>query len=120
MRFLLVFAFTLALVAGCSEAESPTVRGQLLNNGRPLSVDNPDKFDLKLVSVNGAGPGQNVFPARVERDGTFVFAGPTGRGVPPGEYKVVIETGPVPDAFGRAGDRFHKAFTESRFWEYDP
>ena len=33
--------------------------------------------------------------------------------IPPGEYKVVIETGPVPNSFGRAGDRFHKAFTES-------
>lgn len=113
MRFF-VSALTLSLtaLAGCSGSPAPVVRGRLLDHGRPLTVDNPDEFDLKLVSVGGPGPGRNVFAARVERDGVFVFAGPTGRGVPVGAYKVVIETGPVPDSFGRAGDRFHKGFTE--------
>ena len=113
-RVVVILSLSLMLFGGCSESGTLTVRGQLVNNGRPLSVDNPDEFELKLLSVDADGPGRNVYAARVERDGTFLFAGPTGRGVPPGAYKVVIETGPVPDGRGGAGDRFHKAFAEPR------
>lgn len=78
------------LVAGCSNQQGPKLSGRLVANGQPFPVDDPGEFILNFVSVAGVGPGKTRLVGRVAADGTFTLNGATDRGVPLGEYKIVL------------------------------
>jgi hypothetical protein len=103
-----------ALVAsGCaSESEGPILKGRLLDNGKPYTLDRVSGFEIKFVTVEGVGPQKKSYVAIVERDGTFTVTNPFGRRVPTGSYKVTIQCDLVTGKDGRWHDALNGAFTD--------
>jgi hypothetical protein len=71
-------AFSIPALSGCSGGNAGTVSGKVTLNGQPLQGGR-----LKLYSSPSADP----YPISVGNDGTFSTVG-----VPPGEYKVTVES----------------------------
>jgi hypothetical protein len=78
-------------VGGCGERNSLTsakfypVKGKvLLSDGKPLSSGNVVFVGTKSMVTSTAA---------IESDGSFTFKGPSGDGLPEGEYKIRIEGG---------------------------
>jgi hypothetical protein len=108
---------TVALVAlvagfialeGCSGKNSTLpegrvkARGRLLKNGLPIQVDTsklpPGDPGLQIIFIRlGTAEAGSESPANVisATEGTFELAGPDGRGIAPGRYRVVVILAPV-------------------------
>lgn len=106
----------LALASGCGSDESRTVpvAGKIMRGGQAWSP----KTELGNISLPPGDPGATViffskadpkagmsgeFQATLNTDtGTFTVAGPFGKGIPPGEYDVIVYMGAVGDPSGKA------------------
>src|SRR5262249_14817803 len=73
------------LAAGCG-GRGVTVKGRVLDNGRPYNVTSAEEFQMSFV---GGEPGKEVVGFAVVRpDGTFTITGRQKQGLPPGTYRV--------------------------------
>lgn len=87
-------AATWASAIGCSGNppvdQGVIVKGKLVNDGKPLEVPNREiglgRVELQLIAP---GAGGELEAAEALPDGSFEFLGP-GKGVKPGEYKLVV------------------------------
>ena len=79
-------------LAGCGGdgLVNPPVR--LTLGGRPFAPGAGEVVQLTFVPVTAAGqPPSDFYASRTDPDGTIRPAGKTGRGLPPGRYKVAVE-----------------------------
>jgi hypothetical protein len=100
--------FTFAL--GCGKNPEPksllkdvsgvAVSGQLVQNGKPLKLAKDETIHVSFVSTTDdkVASSSEFNPA----DSTFVTKGPTGKGLPPGKYKVGLAS----DRMDGGVDRF--------------
>ena len=112
-RFI-VLASLVAALSGCSgdkkkpdgpEISGVTITGKLLQNGKPFKIL-PDET-IKVVFMSAEGEGKVAGGADVKEDGTFEIIGPSGKGLPAGNYKVSLTS----DIYGGSGtDRFAEKF----------
>lgn len=86
LRFVALSLFVLSL-AGCGGGGNVFVRGKVLVNGEPLTLGPDDQLVLTFVQEP---QGETSFTAHVENDGSFKVPGPTGNGIPPGAYRLVV------------------------------
>jgi hypothetical protein len=82
-----VVAGSLLVGVGCDSGGRRSVTGKVLYNGQPAAG-----ATVTFVRKDSANRLDDTMPqGTVEADGTFTLAGPTGKGVPPGEYIVLVE-----------------------------
>jgi hypothetical protein len=105
----------LVAAPGCAkERESgPKRTGRVLADGQPCRPASVNDFDLKFLTVEGAGPGKRSYLAEVQPDGTFTVNGSIGKGIPTGRYKVII-AGKVLDAAGKPTGRYLDRYSEKK------
>lgn len=84
------FVFVMVVAVGCSNKEGPKLSGRIVANGQPFQIEDPGEFHINFLSTKGAGPERARLLARANTDGTFTVNGATDRGVPPGEYKIIL------------------------------
>ena len=82
-RVLLAASAALLLV-GCGGSKGVKIEGKIVRNGAPLKVEGND-----ILGLSFDGPESKVFPATVNKDGTFV-----ANGVAPGHYKIRLTLAP--------------------------
>jgi hypothetical protein len=99
------------IVIGCTSGDlnkGVTVRGRVVQNGRPLKF--LPKEDVSIgFSAADAAPGSGGFGASAgvnAADGTFTVTGRNNAGVPPGRYRVSLSS---QVGYGNV-DRFDKLF----------
>jgi hypothetical protein len=101
MRTLLLPVFMLTLVlslAGCGSGKpgdnSQPVQGKLTNNGAALQIENKAPgvawVEVRFYPENNGQISETHFQAGVKDDGTFNVPGPSGKGLPPGKYRVIV------------------------------
>jgi len=94
--FVLVAAPAMVVsLAGCAEPLAE-VRGKVHNNGQSLVVkEQPNGAGGRvMVLFHSVDPGKKdagPHGAIVKPDGTFSVPGATGRGIPPGKYRVEVK-----------------------------
>src|SRR5262249_29653274 len=92
-----------ASLAGCTAGKAAVpVSGQLLENGKHLAgptqgLPPGDKgVRVNFVGVVPAGEVPANYFANIDPEaGTFTVPGETGRGIPPGKYRVSVSVGPM-------------------------
>jgi hypothetical protein len=109
------FVLLAALVTGCGSKSSPTnpylrdvsgvvVKGQVLQNGRPLKVSKDEVIHVAFISTTDK---QVASPSEFKpEDASFVVKGPTGKGLPAGKYKISIAS----DRYDGGENRFQEVF----------
>ncbi len=98
MRHLTVCAAlgTMLTLAGCSGSEPLVeVKGMVHRNGQPLHVQvlRSGAGGRVMVLFHDLDPGASSlgpYGAIVKPDGSFSVPGPSGKGIPPGKYRVEI------------------------------
>jgi hypothetical protein len=108
-----------ALLAGCSKGNSEggpgaRVRGQLLDNGRPVRLLPNEEIIVSFSRDGAAGPLAPRGASPIDsKDGSFAFCAPntTAGLLPPGRYRVGI----VSQVYrGDGRNRFAPTFDEDR------
>ena len=90
---LVTVAFFAGAGCGPTGVSGPTVTGVVLKDGERFPMSPTDPPVIEFVVVQGGELTGLVFRADVNpKDGTFTVAGPTGTGIPPGEYRVFVRT----------------------------
>lgn len=117
LELMLLFAVALAL-AGCGGPAGPVcvkLTGSLTKGGQPLQVHGQEA-DLGRVQIcfyvlNEQGqPAGEHWDAKVGADGKFRVYGPSGKGIPPGKYRIaVFQWDPYPGT-----DKLNGAFSEKK------
>jgi len=111
-RFIVLVSLVAAL-SGCGDKKKPdgpeisgvTITGKLLQNGKPFKIL-PDET-IKIVFMSAEGEGKVAGGANVKEDSTFEIIGPSGKGLPAGNYKVSLNS----EIYGGSGtDRFAEKF----------
>lgn len=104
--------FAALLVTGCGSSSADddvkgvAVRGRLLDNGKPIKLLPNEEIRVSFVDVNGgAVAATGDYNAEA---GTFEITGPSGKGLPAGEYRVEI----VSDIYGADADEVTNRFEE--------
>jgi hypothetical protein len=97
------------ILGGCGGgARGVKVSGQVLQNGKPIRFL-PKEEIMVGFSSTVTPAGQQVIagwaPISPE-DGTFTFSGPSGNGIPPGKYNVVVNS----QLYQQSHDRFEGVF----------
>ncbi|MCI0464663.1 MAG: hypothetical protein L0Z62_47670 [Gemmataceae bacterium] len=100
---------SLVAVAGCSGGGAE-VKGTVLFNGQAVKLGAGEQLQINLVGVDGSKPVL-ASASYDQSSGTFRVAGPTGRGLPEGKYRIAVST----SSYGpqQKGDRFRGAFGAS-------
>jgi hypothetical protein len=78
----------------------------VLQNGQPISVLPSEEIMVGFSSEGQAGKPIAAWGTLKREDGTFTLAGPTGRGVPAGKYRVVVSS----QLYQKSHDRFEALF----------
>jgi hypothetical protein len=91
-RGVVVAALGLVVLSGCGDGRL-NARGRILKGGAPFTVPEEDYIRVTFFPVTENGtPPKNTYAADFNgADGTFRAAGPDGRGIPPGKYRVALE-----------------------------
>lgn len=131
VKFLYIFAMAALIGCGGSESgETTIVKGVLLDNGKPFSLDQ-SKISLPK-GATGLPPGSedsmiritfipvgsaDQYPATYHAEtGTFEVLGPSKKGIKVGKYKIAI-TGNLSISKGKEGgegDYFNGKFTADK------
>ena len=100
-------------LTGCSSSEPLyEVKGKVQRGGQPMVVQEmrSGAGGRVMVLLHGVDPGekyQGPYGAIVKSDGTFSVPGPTGKGIPPGKYRVEITwQDPFPMGNDKLGGKF--------------
>jgi len=87
---------TVISLAGCSSELLVEVKGKVHKNGLPLAVKELESQAGGRVMVLFHSLDKREKPLDpqatiVKSDGTFTVAGPAGKGIPPGKYRVEVK-----------------------------
>lgn len=97
MRFglcLLLVISTLTMGSGCGRGEKLLpLKGRLLKSGEQFEAGADELIQITFVPIlpDGKPPRDHYYANVNDAQGTFVAAGKTGRGLPPGKYRVALE-----------------------------
>lgn len=89
-----VFAvLTAALLGGCGGGNLVRVTGQVVENGEPVRLADGESVQIDFQTADGAYPPL-ALGAYARPDGSFAadMNDGTGRGLPPGKYKVRLNS----------------------------
>jgi hypothetical protein len=89
-----VLFLALLAVSGCgSKDDLMPLRGRILKAGEKFEAGNLEIMQVIFVPIlpNGEAPRDHYYANVNDLDATFVVAGKTGRGLPPGKYRVSLE-----------------------------
>lgn len=101
---------------GCGKGGPTTYRvtGRLVNNGQPVTVPATEaalgsvQIRFLLLAEDGTADGYS-FDAPTDAEGAFSVQGATGRGIPPGKYRIAVyQYDPYPI------DKLRGAFAEEK------
>ena len=97
------------VVGGCRKGvRGVNVAGQVLQNGKPIKLLPKEEIRVGFSSIDMPAGQQAIAgwaPINSE-DGTFTFSGPSGNGIPPGKYNVVVSS----QLYQQSHDRFEAVF----------
>jgi len=84
-----------AASAGCGGPKLIQVKGQVIKDGAPLKSeegDPPTSLTVIFSPVVEGGNAEDAYRATIldPQQGTFEVPGRTGKGIPPGKYRIVI------------------------------
>jgi len=108
---LLVLCLVTLGSTGCGSNGNARVTGVVLDGGKPIQVKAEEELS---ITFHAAKPGAQVDLASVHFDpatSSFTVHGPTGEGLPPGDYKIAITCNPYQE---EAKDRFSQAFSAEK------
>jgi len=97
MRLFMWSGCVLALVltaAGCGPSDNLlALQGRLLKSGEKFEAGADELVQITFVPIlpNGEPPRDHYYANIDDAKGTFVAAGKTGRGLPPGKYRVAVQ-----------------------------
>lgn len=94
--------------ASVKEYKGVPVTGTVLQGGKPIKLKPDETINVAFTLMEGSEAERAVFAADMKpEDGTFTINGPTGQGIPAGQYKVTLSS----SVYGGTGDdRFEQAF----------
>ncbi len=106
-----LFLMTIVTLVGCGGASGSgiKVKGTLVQNGKPLQPA-PKEDDTVAIVLSPTDKDQKLEPVSAlfnHADGTFEFKGRQNAGVPPGEYRVLLNYVPYQ---GESNDLFREQF----------
>jgi hypothetical protein len=97
------------LANGCGRSDGVIVTGMLQKDGKAYAFGPNEELQISMAGSDPTGKPYNTIANLNTTDGTLTFRGPTGRGVPPGTYKITVSSrlfsGPK-----KKGDRFSDEF----------
>jgi hypothetical protein len=87
-----VLALLVALLTGCSD-NLVRVTGKVVENGEPVQLASGESIQIDLLTADGAYPPL-ALGVYAKPDGSFAvdMNDGTGRGLPPGKYKVHLNS----------------------------
>jgi hypothetical protein len=103
----------IAILAGCGKSAQPTgpelvgsnITGKLMQSGKPIKLLKDETIKITFVGV--ADPKGSVMGTTdMKEDGTFDIAGPAGKGLPAGRYKICLTS----VVYGTGNDRFFEKY----------
>src|SRR3954454_9770118 len=102
------------VAVGCSRGGNTVrVTGQLMKDGKPFAakLDGNEPETLAIDFLGTVNEVKANFPATVSANGAFHVDGPSGNGIPPGNYRICV----IYSGFqGAGGDRFDTRFTPDK------
>jgi len=94
----LFFVLGCLLVCGCGKPSTVAqVQGRILLDGQPLLIEQNDDLEqgmvmVELIPQDSQGKlQQSEMAIYDDRDGSFAMPGTNGDGIPPGNYKIVVQ-----------------------------
>lgn len=107
-RFIAI-TLAVAFASGCGskDATGPDlsgakITGRIVERGKPVKILKDETIKISFIGLADAD-GKVTGGGDVKEDGSFEIAGPSGKGLPAGKYKVTLSS----DIYGGgAGDRF--------------
>src|SRR5436309_9103500 len=89
-NFLLCTVLCAAVSAlGCSDSKS-RVKGQVVENGKPLPVEGQVALMFDFIGPDGNTDPSQSYPVPLNPDGSFELMASGGK-VPPGTYRVTVQ-----------------------------
>jgi hypothetical protein len=108
-RRLTILCFAMCGLTGCGGSGKTVVTGQLKMDGAPYALDEKEQLAVIFHPQEGK---KDPLIARVETNGSYKVDGGDGKGIPPGKYRVEIQSVPrIPSAGGKTEDKFKGAFS---------
>jgi hypothetical protein len=109
VRFVVFSCVAALLVSGCGGRKGVEVSGQVLLNGAPIKLLPSEEIMVGFSEEAPAGQQPIAAWAPINAsDGAFTLAGPAGKGIPAGRYRVVVSSQP----YQKSEDRFEAVFDE--------
>lgn len=100
----------LLLGSGCGSSAHVDVRGKVLYNGQPYKLRPQEQLQITFLG-GGTGADQISTAATFhEADSSFQVPGPTGQGLPPGDYKIAVDS-LIYGSSAKGQDRLGEHFT---------
>jgi hypothetical protein len=116
-RFLMLIA--LSCLVGCAggtktpEIAGAAITGKVVSNGKPLALLKRETISIAFV---GQGALEKVTGlATMKEDGTFELKGPSGKGLPPGTYRISLISEIYSGSDNRFQDKFDSDSTPLKF-----
>ena len=97
MKFIpLVLIAWLGVVSllGCGTSKGVVVRGELRQRGERYRPADGEQVMIFLAETTDGNLTGEIFPTRLDKDGTFAVVGPDQVGIRPGTYRVGITSMP--------------------------
>jgi hypothetical protein len=100
----LVFALGAALAGGCGSSDKVVVNGSLQHDGQPYRLEKPS--DAVFVTFHHQTQSLKLAADVDPATGTFSTRGPTGQGIPTGDYKITVRVSPYQSAEDRLKGKY--------------
>jgi hypothetical protein len=92
VRLSVVALVVAAIAAGCGSGNMIKVKGRLVKGGQPYIVNEKEGLRIFFEPEDAAGKANETYSAQYDRaDGTFHVTGKGGAGMPPGNYRILLE-----------------------------
>jgi hypothetical protein len=93
MRSLLLLIALAVCLSGCGSSQG-RVKGQVVENGQPVSIDGQAALMFYLLGDDGKPNPAKSYPIPLNPDGSFELVASGGE-LPPGKYMVTFDINPM-------------------------
>jgi hypothetical protein len=100
-------------IMGCT-GQAATLKGTLQKEGKSYTFADNEEVDVQLVGTDIEGKPYSTGTTVSREDGSFTLTGPTGRGIPPGNYKITLLSRQFSSAPKGPDDGFHHQFSADK------
>ena len=92
VRLSVVAIVVATIAAGCGSANTIKVKGRLVKGGQPYIIKEKEGLRIFFEPEDAGEKGSDSYSAQYDRaDGTFHVTGKDGAGMPPGNYRILLE-----------------------------